>query len=146
MTDVPLTPQRVADIAAAFAAALDADDFSAAGRLLADECIYEAPGGEFVRGAAIMASYADASAWAVKTFDDVRYESVVERVEGRTAALCFTDYLAKAPSRWHRYRCRQVLTLDFESAIVRIVHHEIDGERGALDAYFRACGIERRAP
>jgi SnoaL-like domain len=146
MIDDPLTPQRVAAIALAFAQALDADDFTAAGRLLADDCAYEAPAETLVGRAAIMASYAAASAWVVKTFDDVRYESVVERVTGRTAEVCFIDYLAKAPSRWHRYRCRQLLTLDPTGAIVRIVHNEIDGERAALETYFRACGIEPRSP
>jgi hypothetical protein len=143
MIDDPLTPQRVAAIAAAFAAALDADDFAAAGRMLADACVYEAPAGRLMGRGSIMASYASAAAWVWKTFDDVRYESAVEHVEDRTAELRFTDYFAKAPARWHRHRCRQAVTLDLAGAIVRIVHHEVEGERARLDAYFRACGIER---
>ncbi len=122
---------------------LDADDFSAARALLADDCVYET-GSETLRGPdEILASYAGASARARRTFDEVRYESEVESVAGATACVTFTDYLLKAGHRWHRYRCRQELTVGADGRIVRIVHRELPGERQALQAFFATCRMER---
>jgi len=122
---------------------LDADDFTAARALLAHDCVYER-GCDTLRGPGeILASYAGASAWARRTFEEVRYESEVETVSGATACVTFTDYLLKAGHRWHRYRCQQAFTLGADDRIVRIVHRETPGEREALEAFFAGCGIER---
>lgn len=127
----------------ALARALDADDFAAARAFLAADCIYEA-GGETHRGPeAILASYAAASAWASRAFDEVRYESEVGPIVDATSSVTFTDYLLKAGHRWHRHRCRQEFTVGADRRIARIVHRELPGERGALDRYFQECGIER---
>lgn len=139
----PPATRRLTEIAAAFAAALDADDWTAAGRRLADACVYEA-GDEVLQGrAAILGSYAAASAWARSHLDDVRYESEIEAVEGASATVRFTDYLVKAGGFFHRHRCRQRLFVDTAGAIVRIVHQEIPGEREALEEFLGRCGIER---
>ena len=127
---------------AALARALDADDLETARTLLAEDCIYET-GRETLRGQdRIAASYADASARARRRFDEVRYESEVGPASGATATVTFTDYLLKAGGRWHRYRCQQAFTVGAAGRIVRIVHREFPGERQALEAYFRECGIE----
>ncbi len=137
------SPQTVIATATAFAAALDQDDFTAAGGLVADDCAYDT-GREIRYGrAAILASYADATAWAHAKFDDVRYESEIENVAGTTATVRFTDYLVKAGGKFHRHRCRQELTVGPAGTIVRIVHREIAGERESLEAFLRTCGIER---
>jgi hypothetical protein len=125
------------------AAALDADDFAAAGRWLAEDCVYEGASETFRGAEAILASYASASAWAHRTFDEVRYESQVGAPDGDTVSVTFTDYLLKAGGRWHRYRCRQEFTVGRDGRIARIVHHDLPGERDALAAYFKECGIER---
>ena len=125
------------------AAALDADDFAAARRLLADDCVYEGASETRHDSQAITASYAEASAWARRTFDEVRYESEVGIAEGDTVPVLFTDYLLKAGARWHRYRCRQEFTVGRNGRVARIVHHDLPGEREALEAYFKECGIER---
>lgn len=139
------TPDQVARTVAALAQALDRDDFAAAARFIAPGCVYQT-GARAIAGApAIAASYADAAAWGRRQFDEVRYESAVEAPGGATAAVTFTDYLLKAGGRWHRYRCRQAFTVNAAGLVVRIVHHELPGEREALDAYFRECGVERQA-
>ena len=135
-------PQTVIAIATAFATALDRDDFLDAARLIADDCVYDT-GREVLTGrAAILASYADATAWAHAKFDDVRYESEIENVEGAVATVRFTDYLVKAGGHFHRHRCRQDVTVGPAGTIVRIVHREIVGERESLDVFLRTCGIE----
>lgn len=136
-------PALVRDVIERLARALDADDFEAAGALLADGCVYEAGDGAKHGPEAVRSAYAAASAWARRAFDDVRYESAVENVIGPTGTVCFTDYVLKAGGRWHRHRCRQEFTVDGNGRIARIVHREIEGEREALDAYLRECGISR---
>ena len=134
---------EVSAIVAGLVCALDADDFPAARAFLAGDCVYET-GSETRQGPdAILASCAAASAWARRAFDDVRYASEVGPASGATAAVTFTDYLLKAGGRWHRHRCRQEFTVGAGGRIVRIVHRELPGEREALEAYFRECGIVR---
>jgi hypothetical protein len=133
---------EVAAVAAALARALDADDFVTVRSLLADDCVYET-GRETLRGPeAIVSSYAGASAWARRALDEVRYASEVAPAAGAEVTVTFTDYLFRAGGGWHRHRCRQTFTVS-GGRVARIVHDEIEGEREALDAYFRACGIER---
>lgn len=142
MGEVPSSTE-VRQVVERLAQALDADDFPAARALLADDCVYET-GSETHHGLdEILASYAAASAWAHRVFDEVRYESAVEPVAGATATVSFTDYLLKAGGRWHRHRCRQEFTLGADGRIARIVHREIPGEREALEAYLLESGIER---
>ena len=135
-------PQTVIAIATAFATALDGDDFTAAGRLIADDCEYDTSRESLGGRGAILASYADATTWAHATFDDVRYESEIESVTGATAIVRFTDYLVKAGGKFHRHRCRQEVTVGPAGTIVRIVHREIAGERESLEAFLVTCGIE----
>lgn len=138
----PTTSDALA-IVQRLAAALDADDFISARALLADQCLYLGAT-ETRRGAEeIIASYADASAWAHRTFDEVRYASEVGPAAGTTVPVFFTDYLFKAGGRWHRYRCRQDFTVGAGGRIARIVHRDLPGEREALDAFFQENGIER---
>jgi hypothetical protein len=130
-------------IVARLARALDADDFAAARACLDDDCVYVGRADTWQGPESIIASYAEASAWGHRTFDEVRYESEVGPAEGATVPVTFTDYLLKAGGRWHRYRCRQAFTVGASGRIVRITHHELPGEREGLERYFRACEIER---
>jgi hypothetical protein len=139
---VPTASQARA-VVARLAQALDADDFTGARACLEDDCVYVGLDETWRGSDAIVASYADASTWAHRTFDEVRYASEVGAAEGATVPVTFTDYLLKAGGRWHRYRCRQEFTVGGAGRIVRIEHRELPGEREALDAYFRECGVER---
>jgi len=139
---VPATREILA-IVSRLAHALDADDFTAARACLAEECVYVAPDGTKRGPDAIVASYAAASAWAQRTFDEVRYASEVGEPMGPTVPVVFTDYVLRAGGRWHRHRCRQEFTVGANGAVVRITHHDLPGERERLDAYLRECGIAR---
>jgi hypothetical protein len=142
MAEVPPIAD-VHDVISGLARALDDDDFATARTFLAEDCVYEV-GETTHRGpAAIVGSYAAASARAHRLFDEVRYESEVGPVTGAAATVTFTDYLFKAGHPWHRYRLQQTFTVDATGRIARIVHEEIPGERARLDDYFKACGIAR---
>ena len=137
------TASEARAIVARLARALDADDFAGARECLDEACIYMGRDDVWRGPEAIVGSYADASAWARRTFDEVRYASEVGPASGATVPVTFIDYLLKAGARWHRYRCRQEFTVGPGGRIVRITHHELPGEREGLTAYFRECGIER---
>lgn len=139
---VPTPPEAVATVSR-LARALDADDFAAARACLSEDCVYETPDGTKRGPAAIVASYAEASTRAQRTFDEVRYASELGEPVGRTVPVVFTDYVLRAGGRWHRHRCRQEFTVGANGAVVRITHHELPGERERLDAYLRECGLER---
>lgn len=138
-----LTASTAQTVVTRLAHALDADDFTAARACLDDDCVYVGLDETWAGSEAIIGSYADASAWAHRTFDEVRYASEIGEPTGTTVPVTFTDYLLKAGGRWHRYRCRQEFTVGAGGRIARITHHELPGERDGLDAYFRECGIER---
>lgn len=124
------------DIARAFAAALDRDDFAAAQRFLAPGCRYELRGEVLVGPEAIVASYADASRRAHAAFDEVRWESeVVATASG--ARVRYTDVL-RLRGREHRHRCAQELSVD-AGLVARIVHVDLPGEKEALAAFIAAA-------
>lgn len=126
----------------AIARALDQDDFETVARWLADDCVYET-GRATLRGpSAIVASYAEASAWGRRHLDAVRYESAVEPVAGAEVAVRFTDRLEHR-GRTHTHVCRQAFTVGAAGRVTRIVHHDLPGEPEALRAFFAGCGLER---
>jgi len=143
MNDAPPSSQRVTEILAAFAAALDAGDFETAGRMLAADCSYETDIASIAGRVAVVASYAAAARWTKDRFDEVRTESAVEAPVDGTARVTLTDYLLRAGGRFHRYACVQEVTVSRALEIVRIVQRELPGQREALDAYLTECGIER---
>ena len=142
MTDPSLPPQRMAEAAAAFAAALGRDDFATAGGWLAADCVCEA-GREVLSGRdAVLAAFAKVSALNGSRFDDVRHESEVVSATDSVVTLRFTDYLVKAGGQFHRHRTVQRVTFDVEGRIVRIVHEEDTVQSEALRVFCRACGVE----
>ena len=128
-------------MAAAFAQALDRDDFDAARALLAESCEYDTGEG-LVRGAdAVLAPYRETSERCRRTFDEIVYASEVESAEGGRATILFIDRIRHRGLR-HAFRCRQVIEVDERGRVARIEHREIDGEREKLEAFFRAAGVD----
>lgn len=126
----------------AFAKALDIDDFSAAARFVADDCVYDAPTSQRVGAEAIMASYAENAKWARGVFDSLEFKSDVEMQSSRTAVITYTD-ITRHGGVDHTYRCRQVVDLDADGMICGIRHDEIPGEREALEAFLKQAGVKR---
>lgn len=127
------------DTVARWAAALDADDFDAARRLLAPDAAYVVRG-ETLRGPdAILGSYRDAARSAHAAFDEVRYRSEVVRASGRAATIRFHDEL-RAGDRWLHHACEQDVELDGDGRVARIVHRDLPGERERLIAFLDETG------
>ena len=126
----------------AIARALDRDDFEQVRAYLADECEYLLDG-ETLRGpTAVVASYAEASDWARRNLDAIRYESVVGEPAGDGVPVRFIDHLEHG-GRTHRHECEQVFTVGPDGRVVRVVHRELPGQSEALAEFFRTCGLRR---
>lgn len=131
----------LSDVVAAFAHALDRNDFKAARELLAEDCEYDTGGG-IVRGrGAVLASYREMSEKCKRTFDETAYESRVVSASGAAATVLYIDKIRRGEHR-HEFRCHQILEVGRGGLIVRIQHREIDGERDALNAFFRRAGVD----
>ncbi|PWB94717.1 hypothetical protein [Methylosinus sporium] len=137
----------IVPIVEGLAKALDRDDFDAASCFLSEDCVYDT-GGDVVTGRiAIIDSYRAASAWAHATFDEVVYESEIDRadVSDTSVAVIYTDRIRKG-ERWHTHKCRQTVDVDRRSGkVVAIAHGDFEGEAERLNAFFAACGVVRRA-
>jgi hypothetical protein len=125
-----------------FAAALDAEDYLAAGALLAAGCVYHT-GGEPLRGPeAILASYRASGAAAAARFEAVQYTSAVRLCGPSVAVVTFTDRVRRR-GRWHEYRCRQRVRVGAAGLIVEIRHEELPGERERLREFEEAAAAPR---
>jgi hypothetical protein len=125
------------------ARALDADDFEAAARHLSPACRYQARGEVLAGREQIIASYAGSSRWGREHLASLSYESEIEPPRGGEVPVLFIDHLTHG-GRTHRYRCRQRFTVGEDGLVSLIVHEEIPGEREALEAFFRDCGVADR--
>jgi ribosomal protein S18 acetylase RimI-like enzyme len=128
--------------ATALAAALDRDDWAAARPLLAPDCAYETGDRTLVGPDAILASYADSSAWARRAIERVEYESEVAAVSGDTTTVTYIDRLFHGGLA-HVHRCRQHLTVDAAGRVGRIVHEDLAGEAEALAGFLARAGVRR---
>jgi limonene-1,2-epoxide hydrolase len=128
------------EVVADFARALDRDDFQAARELLAEDCEYDTGDG-IVRGRdAVIVPYQEVSEKCKRTFDAIAYESRVVAARETSATVLYTDKIRRGEHH-HEFKCHQVLDVDDTGRIVRIQHREIDGERDALNAFFRRAGV-----
>jgi hypothetical protein len=124
----------VLDVGRRFATALDAEDYSAATALLADNCIYHSRSETFLGPSAIVASYQGIGATARDQFDAIDYTSAIAAAGPGEAVIEFTDSLQHAGRR-HVYRCRQLIRVDEHGVIVEITHQELPGERKRLEEF-----------
>ena len=134
--------ESILSVATAFALALDRDDFAAAEVCLARECVYESPDGVLEGPAAIIAAYRGNAESAVRDFDKIEYDSIVEPAGGNAARITYIDRITHQ-GKSHEYRCRQVVEVGDDGKIVHIKHEEIPGKREALRAFFDEVGIDR---
>jgi hypothetical protein len=123
--------RNILTIASDFAAALDAEDYAAARRLLAETCVYRLGAETIVGPDAIIDSYRTNGESAKQRFNAVEYVSDVELVGPSTAAICYADRL-RIGSRWHEFRCRQHVQIGMEGLVEEITHEELPEERQRL--------------
>jgi hypothetical protein len=130
------TPQIVAGH---FAAALDAEDYAAAGALLTEDCVYRLGEAVISGPIAIIDSYRANGEGARRRFDEVRYVSLVEQTGSSTAVINFTDRL-RLGDQWHEFHCRQQLYVGSNGLIEEITHEELRNQREQLLAFEAGAG------
>jgi SnoaL-like domain len=118
------------------AEALDAEDYSAAGAVLAEGCVYHTGTATLKGRDAIIASYRANGEAARGRFDAIEYASRVEASGPSEAVIGYTDRV-RIGDRWHEYHCRQHVRIDETGVIEEIRHEELPGERERLQEFER---------
>jgi Domain of unknown function (DUF4440) len=138
----PILHSSTVATAQRFATALDEENYAPLAELLAADCEYVTSQTTLVGREAIVLSYKDAGTWAKANIQSVRYQSSVRDGDDNQAVITFIDHFAHK-GREHTYRCEQVIQVNAEGSVRRIVHRELPGEREAADAFLRAGEVSR---
>jgi hypothetical protein len=118
-------------IASRFADALDAEDYSTAGALLAIDCLYSIRDSVIFGRDAVIDSYQLNGDSARRRFDAVEYSSQVFEIGLREARIRFMDRLRIA-DEWHEYACEQTVRIGPDGLIHEIKHTELPRQRELL--------------
>jgi hypothetical protein len=109
---------------------------------LADECEYVTRNGPVVGSQAVIASYQTAGAWVKSHIQHVRYESTVRMSQDGSAIVTFIDHF-EHNGLAHTYSCEQLVYVNGQGRVCRIVHNDLPGQREAADAFLKTIGVER---
>jgi len=93
---------------------------------------------------AIIASYRDAGSWVKSCIQNVEYESIVRIESDGEATVTFFDHLEHNGLK-HTYACEQVVNVDPQGRVYRIIHRELPGQRESAELFLRGLGISRNA-
>jgi len=139
-----MPPISTGAVARRFATALDKEDYSTLAELLADECHYETASATLRGPDVIIASYREAGSWVRSHIQNVEYESNVRTDYEGEATVTFLDHFSHNGLK-HTYVCEQVVSLDLNGRVCRIVHRELPGQRESADSFLRGLGITRNS-
>lgn len=123
-------PHDATASAAAFARAVDAGDWDAVRRALADSCVRAGERDTLAGAVAIVTFYAERERGLVRDYDDIRREHAIMALAPGVARIAFTENVARAPSRWRRDRRVEDVTVDLAGRIVRIVERPVASAPG----------------
>ena len=130
-------------VVAAFAAALDSDDFASLGALLEQGVAYCIGEHKHMGPAAVVASYAAGSALARRVFDRVEYShTLVGLVARSTVRVDFADRLYANGERLDHHSIQDV-TVGGNGLIVSIADLSVPGHREQVDAFMARHGLSR---
>jgi ketosteroid isomerase-like protein len=129
------------EIVKRFAASLDEEDYGTARAVLSAECVYVFRGETYEGPEAIVATY-EGNGDAAKAFDEISYGSSVRAGEDGWVVIEFWDELVHRGERL-RHVCEQWARVE-NGSIVRIEHHDLEGERERLEAFKIRVGVGDR--
>jgi hypothetical protein len=133
----------VTEVATEFADALDRDDYDAAREFLTAETIYTIHGKLYIGADEVLDRYRRSAEWAASAFEQVDYESSVERLEGNQVEVTFVDHITHGDESLD-LEARQVLTIDPQLEVVdRIKHRDYSGEDERIEEFFQKTGVDR---
>jgi len=135
---------NVVNQARLFAEALGREDYEAARRLLAPECVYFQVARDLRGPQAVVDSYERGARWGVDQFDSIERESSVKPTADGRAMLTFF-YHIRHKGRSLRIRSEQIIELDDAGLIGRIEHVELASQANALFKFYFEVGIIRKS-
>ena len=136
---VPVT----SDIAAAFATALDSDDFDALLPMLDDDVVYRIGTEDHHGPRAVVASYRSGSQLARSLFDRVEFSHrIVGTVAERTVRIDFSDVLHVSDDRLEHHSIQDVV-IGGDGRITSIADRPVPGERERVDAFMARHSLTR---
>jgi hypothetical protein len=130
------------EIAERFACALDADDFPAASRLLAEDCQYKTGRNDLRGREQVISSFREASTWARARFETVTYEHALEPKSESATVIRFVDIFEHRGRRLVHV-CLMHVAFGTDSLIQSLVLEELPGEREQLLAFLETLEIKR---
>ena len=125
-----------------FVKALDRNNFEEARRCLSPRCLYSIHQTELTGSEAILKFYAENAKWAEETLERVVYESEIAQKSTNTFEVLFIDRIFHHGLE-HTFRTKQILTVNEEGEIERILNEDIPGERESLTEFLEKLGIKR---
>ena len=130
------------ETAVLFGNSLDKDDFATTRRVLADDCCYIIGDEKLIGPTAISSSYENNMIEGRKKLDELEWgQSRIEEINENEFYVHFTDYLTHKGIKYV-HRCKQKLTLDANSKIVRIEHIDDPLEQERLNDYYKRVGLK----
>jgi len=122
-------------VAQQFADLLDDARFEEAAQLLAEDCHYHYSEGNYAGRKNVINIHKHNHKHSSEMFDEVRYGSVVEPMDGRRWRIDLYDKV-RIGEKWHEIKSYDVLQFDGD-LISDIHHHEIPGQNEAFMAFWR---------
>ena len=129
-------------ITARFSSALDHEDWAKARSLLQDDCEYVIRGRRVIGQGHIIQEYRASASWGSSTFDEITYRSQLEKCRDGRIRVTFIDRIRKGDHR-HVYKCDQVISVDQDGLINRIMHFDRAHDEQQLVCFLETCGIHR---
>ena len=123
-------------LAQQLASLLDETRFEEAAALLAEDCRYHYWEGNYAGRNNVINIYKQNHTHSSELFDEVRYGSIVEPLDGGRFQINFFDNL-RLSERWHEMKCYDILQFR-DGLISDIEHHDIPGEQEAFMAFWRS--------
>ena len=131
-------------ITALFSSALDHEDWAKARSLLQDDCEYVIRGRRVIGQDQIIQEYRASASWGSSMFDEITYRSELEQCRDGRIRVTFIDRIRKG-DRHHVYKCDQVISVDRQGLINRIMHFDRAHDEDQLHGFLQTCGIQRPA-
>ncbi|MDF1809757.1 MAG: hypothetical protein P1U42_08685 [Phycisphaerales bacterium] len=127
------------DIVRRFAIALDEENYEAATSTLSMNCVYLFRDKIYNGADSIIKTY-QGNGEAAKSFDEIRYGSHVRAGDEGLIVIEFWDELIHQGEQ-HRHTCEQWVKVE-QGVIVRIQHHDLQGERARLEEFKTKMGFD----
>lgn len=131
----------VEDVARQFAQAIDAEDYAAAGKLLAGAVVYSFRGMRLLGRDKVIDSFSQSEQWTRRTFDEVHHDYSSHLVSESVVRVRYLDAVRCGEQRLN-HRSEQLLEIDSDRGVITyITHIDVPGEAQRLEQFMTDCGL-----